>query len=147
MHTVNYMDTLVAVAPDSPAEKVMVPRTGPGRVSIAEIQFDLLTRGPYRHTQEEVLWRTHVRHKALTGAAANRAARLSFLAKPHPCLRSSPLPKRYGWGLYFDSQGKVALVARASKQYASLAQRASPGFRALPRSTHTASVAIDSRVM
>lgn len=36
-----------------------------------------------------------------------------------PCLRASPLAKRYGWGFVFDADGKVALVASDSSEYAS----------------------------
>ncbi|TPG10128.1 hypothetical protein EAH75_06060 [Rhodanobacter glycinis] len=32
-------------------------------------------------------------------------------------MRASPLPKRYGWGLYFNAEGKVALCTVESPAY------------------------------
>ena len=43
--------------------------------------------------------------------------REAFLSKGHPHLRVSPLPKRYGWGIHNDADGKVALVAIDSAKY------------------------------
>ena len=127
----NYLDTFIAVAPDCPVMKAVPPPSRWSRASIAEIQFGLLSRNPYHYTQEDVLWHTHVRHKVLTGAQTTRTARSAFLARPQPCLRASPLPRRYGWGLHFDSQGRAALVARESKTYASLEQRTAPRLQVL----------------
>ncbi|MEI7025361.1 DUF6157 family protein [Paenibacillus sp. y28] len=33
-----------------------------------------------------------------------------FFSKPKACLRTSPLVKKYGWGLGFDAAGKIALL-------------------------------------
>ena len=49
------------------------------------------------------------------------AARAAFFAKGQPCLRSSALAKRYGWGIHSDEGGRVALYARESERYAQLA--------------------------
>ena len=43
--------------------------------------------------------------------------REKFLSKGHPHLRVSALAKRYGWGIYNDADGKVALVAVESPEY------------------------------
>ena len=37
------------------------------------------------------------------------------------CMRASPLPKSYGWGLHLDAEGKVALVAMESPEIRRLA--------------------------
>jgi hypothetical protein len=42
-------------------------------------------------------------------------------SKPLPCLRCSPLAKRYGWGFHFDGEGKIAVHAAGSKAYQKLA--------------------------
>jgi hypothetical protein len=47
--------------------------------------------------------------------------REKFFAKDQPCLRSSALGKRYGWGIHSDADGKVALYARESQDYQRLA--------------------------
>ena len=109
----------------------MVPPQRGSRASVAQIQFELISGNPYRYTQEDVLWLTYVRHKSVTRAEATRVARAEFLSKPQPCLRSSPLPKRYGWGLHFDRQGKVALIAVESRKYTSLVGRKSSRLQVL----------------
>lgn len=42
---------------------------------------------------------------------------MEFFARPQACLRASPLPKTYGWGLHFDATGRVALYAVESPEY------------------------------
>jgi hypothetical protein len=117
-----YVSTLIAVAPDCPATEPVAPPNRCTKPSVARIQFELLSSNPHRYTQEDVLWHTHVRHKELGRSGATRTAKSSFLSKPQPCLRSSPLPKRYG---------KVALVGVDSKRYASLLDRKSSGLQVL----------------
>ncbi len=34
-----------------------------------------------------------------------------------PCLRASPLGKRYGWRIHNDANGKIALYAVESQEY------------------------------
>ena len=45
----------------------------------------------------------------------------TFHAKGQPCMRASPLTKRYGWAAHYDANGKLALVDPASPDYAALA--------------------------
>ncbi|MEJ7677002.1 MAG: DUF6157 family protein [Segetibacter sp.] len=40
-----------------------------------------------------------------------------FFSKGQPCFRSSPLPKRYGWGVHSDHEGKMAIFAVESDEY------------------------------
>jgi hypothetical protein len=44
-----------------------------------------------------------------------------FFAKSQPCLRTSPLPKKYGWELVFDQEGRTALCPMESQEYQRLA--------------------------
>lgn len=48
-------------------------------------------------------------------------ARAAFFAKDQACLRSSPLGKRYGWGIHHDADNRVALVPFGSDAYQALA--------------------------
>ncbi|WP_309237962.1 DUF6157 family protein [Streptomyces albidus (ex Kaewkla and Franco 2022)] len=50
--------------------------------------------------------------------------RRAFLSKPRPCLRASPLPKKYGFGLHFDDEGRVALCPVESEEYMRLVEGA-----------------------
>jgi hypothetical protein len=49
------------------------------------------------------------------------AARAAFFSKGQPCLRSSPLAKRYGFGIHHDAEGRVALYGMETPEYRKLA--------------------------
>jgi hypothetical protein len=53
---------------------------------------------------------------------------LEFFSKPCACMRTSPLPKTYGWGLHFNAEGKVAVVPVGSKEYQRLKNDPSSSF-------------------
>lgn len=117
-------DTFVLVAEDCPARLGTVPPPG-ATPSRASLEHALLTAAPYALTLEDLIYEVHLRHKALVpeetagGAAALRAA---LFARPHPCMRASPLPKRYGWGVHHDGAGRLALHGVESGTYRALAE-------------------------
>jgi hypothetical protein len=80
----------------------------------------VLTESPYHLTHAELLFEVHVRHKSVPVAELGTRAdeiRAELLAKPHPCLRASLLPKRYGWGVHYDGEGRIALYPLDSEEY------------------------------
>ncbi|MDI2027487.1 DUF6157 family protein [Saccharopolyspora sp. TS4A08] len=111
-HTTNYTDTFIEVAVDCPVAQAEEPplRASP---SVARVQFDMLVNAPYRHTSDDVVYESQGRRKGLS--------REEFFAKGQPCLRASPLTKRYGWGVHSDSRGRIALVPAGSPRYRELA--------------------------
>ena len=116
----NYVDTFIAVADDCRLKEGIIPPNRTARKSIALIQYELLAKNPYRYTQEDIQFETFIRHKDAPAGEARRsesALREKFFAKPQACLRSSPLPKKYGWGLHFDERGRVALYPIESADY------------------------------
>ncbi|MEV7966919.1 DUF6157 family protein [Sphaerisporangium sp. NPDC088356] len=118
----NYYQTLVAVADDSPVtESVVPPDRGAGK-TIAAVQYEMLAGSPYVYTQEDVLFESWFRRQDLPDASEQEVARLrdEFFSKSQACLRASPLPKKYGWGLVFDTEGRVALCPMDSKEYQDL---------------------------
>ncbi|MFC4601037.1 DUF6157 family protein [Cohnella hongkongensis] len=130
----NYYNTFITVAPDCPAERGVVPPERKNGRTKPRIEYDLIADHPYRYTQEELLFQTHVLHKQIPNeelAAREAELRREFFSKPTACMRASMLPKKYGWGLRFDSQGKVALVARESAEYDRLTSGGEPGLRVL----------------
>ena len=107
----SYRSTFIAVAADCPSPRAKVPEK-PG--TVAALEFEMIFKAPYTLTQEDVLWTVHLQR----GGAETRE---EFFSKPMACLRASPLGKTYGWGLHFDAEGRVAVVARESPQYERLA--------------------------
>jgi hypothetical protein len=120
MHTTNYFDTFIAVAEDCPAGASEVPPTQQPP-TIAGLHFELIAAQPYARTSDEVIFETYARR---AGIAENErdAAREAFFSKGQPCLRSSPLGKRYGWGIHSDAGGRVALVPCGTPEYERLSQ-------------------------
>lgn len=116
----NYYRTLIAVADDCPVDAAVVPVARGGRRTVAVVQYEMLAAEPYRLTQEDVLFLTWLRRRPEGGEPdENEAARLrdAFFARSRACLRASPLPKRYGFGLLFDAEGRIALCPVESAEY------------------------------
>jgi len=115
-HTTNYKDTFIEAAEDCPAVKGELPPVKGDAKTIANIQFDLLSRNPYQFTSDDILFQVYaLRNDLSPGELA--AAREEFFSKGQACLRTSPLTKRYGWGIHNDSNGKVALYGRETDTY------------------------------
>ncbi|KJL20545.1 hypothetical protein RN51_02763 [Microbacterium oxydans] len=125
-HTTNYVDTFIEVAEDCPIDHATEPPIA-GKPTIAAMHYQLIAEQPYARTSDDVIFETYALRNGI--AVDDAAARESFFSKGQPCLRSSPLGKRYGWGLHHDAEGRVALVPRDSAEYAALA--------ADPALTHT----------
>jgi hypothetical protein len=119
----NYINTFIAVSPDTNAKVGSVPLARERKRSIAQIEYELIASHPYEFTQEEVQFSVHVERTGVTPAQLNaKRSELwsGFFSKPTACMRTSPLGRSYGWGLHFDSQGKVALVPMESPTYQKL---------------------------
>jgi hypothetical protein len=116
VHTTNYQNTFIECAEDCPTMVGEVPPEKPGQKSVASIQFELLSKHPYRYTSDEVLFFIYAERNQLLPTQYEGERKL-FFSKGQPCLRCSPLAKRYGWGIHFDAAGKVALYGRETKNY------------------------------
>jgi len=120
MGTTNYTSAFIQVAEDCPVEVAHVPPAGTSGPTVAALQYELIASRPYELTSDDVLFEVHaIRHGI--PVEERETARAAFFAKPQACLRSSPLGKRYGWGVHHDADGRVALVALGSQRYDELA--------------------------
>lgn len=121
-----YRDTFIMVATDCPAATGETPVARGETKTIPCWQYELLSRHPYKFTQDELYFEVHVRHKGISGAEAKRnreALWQGLFSKPQPCLRVSMLAKRYGWGIHYDQDGKIAIYAVDSKEYAQFTRK------------------------
>ena len=112
-------------AADTRASAGMVPPARGDKKTIARIEYELISSRPYQLTQEEVQFEVHVQRLGLD--AQEVKARLSqiwseLFSKPMACMRTSPLPRSYGWGLHFNEEGKVALVGVETEEYERLSR-------------------------
>jgi len=118
-HSTNYANTFIEVAEDCPVDHGVEPPLKP-TPTVAMLHFDLIVSHPYERTSDDVIFETYARRNDIP-VEDWEAARERFFAKGQPCLRSSPLGKRYGWGVHHDAEGRVALYPRESEDYARLA--------------------------
>lgn len=130
----NYYNTFITVAPDCPATKGTVPPDKKSGKSKAGIEFELISSHPYEYTQEDILYEVHIRQKGIPQEELEERGtqmRDEFFQKPTACMRASMLPKKFGWGLHFDTEGKVALVPMESDLYREFAGGEREGVKVL----------------
>ncbi|MEJ7643418.1 MAG: DUF6157 family protein [Chryseolinea sp.] len=116
IHSTNYQDTFIAVAADCPVNIGETPPAKGDAKTIAQIQFDIISKHPYQFTSDDVLFQVFAERNELT-KAQYKEARQKFFSKGQPCFRASPLTKRYGWGLHSNKEGKIAIYAVESPEY------------------------------
>jgi len=129
----NYYDTFILIAPDSSATRGTAPPQREGARSIPAIEFALLSARPYGYTQEELLFAVHLQREGISPTEAtskHNSLWAQFFSKSRACLRTSALPKKYGWGLHFNPEGRIALVAVESPLYAAFSK--SENLKVLP---------------
>lgn len=120
VHTTNYHDAFIEVAEDTPAKTGEMPPVKEGAKTAANLQFDMIYDHPYKYTSDDVLFQVYAEKNGISKVEM-KAAREAFFSKGQPCLRASPLTKRYGWGIHSDKDGKVAMYGRETTEYKKLA--------------------------
>ena len=115
-HTTNYTNTFIEVAEDCPAISGETPPIKGDAKSVANLQFDMVSKHPYKYTSDEVLFQVFAERNDLSESQLN-AARTEFFSKGQPCFRASPLTKRYGFGVHNNADGKIALFGVETKEY------------------------------
>jgi hypothetical protein len=116
----SYIGTFIQVSPDCPVEFGVVPDTKKESKPAHIIQYELLSENPYKYTHEELLFEVHVRHKGFSdGEVKNRRDEIweELFQKKHPCLRACMLPKKYGWGVHYNDEGRIAIYPKESPEY------------------------------
>jgi len=119
-HTTNYRDAFIEVADDCPVTRAQEPPEGKSAPSVARRQFELIAGHPYELTSDDVIFTVHAERTGIP-AGEREQARAQYFSVGRPCLRSSPLGKRYGWGVHVDAEGRVALVPVGTPEYDALA--------------------------
>ena len=119
---VNYYETLIAVAEDCPVQQSVVPVERGAKKTVATIQFELLEANPFVYTQADILFESWLRRQDFPELSEADVARHreAFFSKPQACMRTSPLPKKYGYGLRCGQEGRVALCPMESPEYQEL---------------------------
>ena len=116
MTTTNYFNTFIEVADDCPVKIAEIPPQKENQKTAANIQFEMIIDNPYKYTSDDVLFKVF----AVKNKIADKeliAEKEKFFSKGQPCFRSSPLTKRYGWGVHSDADGKIAIYPVESNEY------------------------------
>ncbi|MCZ1265071.1 DUF6157 family protein [Paenibacillus tundrae] len=116
MKDMNYYETFIAVAEDCPVKVAEIPKAKNGSKTVPVIQYEMITNHPYQYTQEDVMFEVFAQRNDIPDEQRS-IERTKFFSKGQPCLRTSSLGKRYGWGIHHNSQGKVAIYAVESEVY------------------------------
>jgi hypothetical protein len=120
MHTTNYKNTFLEVADDCPAKKAETP-PDKSEKTIARLQFEMIHDHPYKYTSDDVVFLVFAIKKNIPLKGYD-AVRDKLFAAGQACLRSSPLTKRYGWGIHYNDDEKIALYPVESKEYSAFAK-------------------------
>lgn len=116
MKTTNYYNTFIEVAEDCPVKFGEVPPHNHGKTTAANLQYEMLKNHPYQYTSDDILFRVFaIKHDI--DERDYKQEREKFFSKGQPCFRSSPLTKRYGWGVHSDGEGKIAIYPMDSTKY------------------------------
>lgn len=117
MKTTNYINTFIEIAEDCPVDAAEIPPQKKGERTAAFIQFDMISKHPYKYTSDDVIFQVFAEKNEIKGSSALKEEREKFFSKGQACLRASALGKRYGWGIHSNEKGQVALYPVDSKEY------------------------------
>jgi len=116
MKSTNYIDTFMEIAEDCPVETSEVPPVRDSGKTVANLEYELLSENPYQYSSDEVKFLVHTIRNNIPEKKFTEE-RKAYFSKSLACFRTSSLTKRYGWGLHYDSDGKMALVEFGSTAY------------------------------
>lgn len=116
IHSTNYSNTLITVAEDCKALKGEIPPVKLDKLTVANLQFTRLINNPNSIISDDLIFDIHAKRKDIIPEEKEKE-RSMFFSKGQPCLRTSPLAKTYGWGIYYDHEGKIRLIDSASEEY------------------------------
>lgn len=116
MHSTNYFNTFIEIAEDCPINQGDVPPLKGDKKTVANLQFEMLYDNPYTYTSDEVLFGVFAIRKEFQSYEMEEQ-RSAYFSKGQPCFRSSPLSKRYGWGVHSNEEGKIAIFGSDSEEY------------------------------
>lgn len=116
VHTTNYYNTFIEIAEDSPNGKAVIPVSKNDKKTIAQMQYELIAKNPYRFTSDDVLFQVYADKNELTKKEYTEA-RAVFFSKGQACMRASPLTKKQGFGIHVNDAGKIALVGAGTAEY------------------------------
>lgn len=118
MKTTNYYNTFIEVAEDCPVDFAEIPPDKKVK-SAVRTQYEMIANHPYEFTSDDVLFSIFAEKNAIT-QSQKIEKREQYFSKGRACLRASALGKRYGWGIHYNDEGKMAVYGMDSHEYEKL---------------------------
>jgi hypothetical protein len=116
IYTTNYQNTFIEIAEDCPVKKGEIPPEKKTGKTVANLQYEILSKNPYEYTSDDVLFECFA-IKNNVPESELKSAREQFFSKGQPCFRASPLTKQYGWGVHSNGEGKIAIYGCETSEY------------------------------
>lgn len=115
----SYKETFITVAPDCPVDKSEIPVSNRAKKPVHIIQYELLINNPYKFNHQELTFEVYLRKGDISCKTEKERTEIwkKLFSKGHPCLRASPLTKRYGFGAHYNENGKIALYPIEGEAY------------------------------
>lgn len=117
-HTTNYINTLIQTAEDCPVSQAQIPPEKKEK-TLANLQYEQISKNPYQYSSDDIIFECYA-FKNDISESEKQDKRNIFFSKGQACLRSSPLAKRYGFGIHHNKEGKVAIYPVESEEYQKL---------------------------
>ncbi|MFC4685525.1 DUF6157 family protein [Epilithonimonas pallida] len=118
-HTTNYTNTLIEIAEDSPVSASVIPVVKNDKKTIANYQYEKLSKHPLKYTSDELLFDIFVERNDISPSELEEEKQ-KFFSKGQACLRTSPLAKKNGFGIFHNEDSKVRLIPAESEEYQQL---------------------------
>lgn len=125
LYTTDYQNAFIQVAEDCGLTQAVIPSLKVKKGAVepvqtqARIQYELLKSAPYKYSSDDVLFAVYARQQNLAGKSSAQQ-RIEFFSKPKACFRASPLGKKFGWGVHFNQEGKMAIYGMETTEYRQL---------------------------
>lgn len=116
VHTTNHPNIFIEIADDCPIKHGEIPPLKGDKLSVANMQFDIVSRNPYKYTSDDLLFQVYADRNNIPNSHRAKA-REEFFSKGQPCFRTSPLTKRYGWGVHSNEEEKIAIYGCETPEY------------------------------
>jgi len=118
-HTTNYNNTLIEIAEDSLVSVSVIPVVKNDKKTIANYQYEKLSKHPLKYTSDDLLFEIFAERNDISPSELEEE-KLKFFSKGQACLRTSPLAKKNGFGIFHNEDSKVKLIPAESEEYRQL---------------------------
>ncbi len=118
-HTTNYTKTLIEIAEDSPVSASVIPVVKNDKKTIANYQYEKLSKHPLKYTSDELLFEIFAERNDISSLELEEEKE-NYFSKGQACLRTSPLAKKNGFGIFHNQNSKIKLVPVESEEYQEL---------------------------